>query len=195
MSARPHNLPSQTTPLIGRELEVQAVRDLLLRDDVRLVTLTGPGGAGKTRLALQVAADVLDRFADGVWFVELALVSDPGLLVPTIARALGVQDAAGRPLLDVLISYLHDRRALLVLDNFEQLLAAATVVAELLRACPALSVLATSRAPLQIGGEHEFPVPPLALPDSEKPQTPDTIARYASAALFVARAAAIRPDF
>ena len=136
MSARPHNLPSQTTPLVGREGEVRAVQRLLLRDDVRLTTLTGPGGSGKTRLALQVAADVLDRFEDGACFVELAPVSDVGLVVPTIARALGVQDAAGRPLLDVLIAYLHDRRLLLVLDNFEQILAAAPVVAELLRACP-----------------------------------------------------------
>jgi predicted ATPase/DNA-binding CsgD family transcriptional regulator len=229
MRARPHNLPSQTTPLIGREHEVQAVRRLLLRDDssagsepalmsaqvlselasrrifppwkglskgqARLVTLTGPGGAGKTRLALHVAADMLDRFEDGVCFVELAPVSDVGLVVPMIARALGVQDAAGRPLIDVLSAHLHDRRLLLVLDNFEQLLAAATVVAELLRACPGLSVLVTSRAPLQIGGEHEFPVPPLALPDAGLPLTPDTIARCASAALFVERAVAITPDF
>ena len=195
MSVRPHNLPSQTTPLVGRAHEVQAAQGLLLRDDVRLVTLTGPGGAGKTRLALQVAATVLDRFEDGAWFVELAPVADVGLVVTTIARALGVQDAAGRPLLDVLVAFLHERRLLLVLDNFEQLLAAAAVVADLLRACPDLSVLVTSRAPLQIGGERELPVPPLALPDPTRPPTPDTIAQSAATALFVDRAIAIKPDF
>ena len=117
------------------------------------------------------------------------------LVVPTITRALGVQDAAGRPLLDLLVGFLLGRRMLLVLDNFEQILAAATVVAELLRACPELAVLVTSRAPLQIGGEHEYPVPPLAVPDATRPLTPATISRYAAAALFVERAAAITPDF
>ena len=192
---RLRNLPAQTTTLLGREHDVQAVRGLLLRDDVRLVTLTGPGGAGKTRLALQVAEEVVDRFDDGACFVELSPVSDVGLVVPTIARALGVQDVAGRPLLDILVGFLYGRRLLLILDNFEQLLAAARTVADLLRTCPELSVLVTSRAPLQIGGEHEFPVPPLALPGSAQPLTPDTISHYAAAALFVERAVAIKPDF
>ena len=195
MSARSHNLPSQTTLLVGREQEMQAIRHMLMRDDVRLTTLTGPGGAGKTRLAIQVAADVLDRFDDGVCFVELAAVSDVALVAPTIARTLGVHDATGRPLLEILIAFLHGRRVLLVLDNFEQLLAAATVVADLLRACPELSVLVTSRAPLQIGGEHEFPVPPLAVPDASEPLTPASISRYAAAALFAERARAIDPEF
>src|SRR5205823_5112967 len=127
-------LPIQTTALIGREPEVQEVRGLVLRPDVRLVTLTGPGGTGKTRLGLQVAAELLDQFEDGAFFVDLAPISDPGLVVSTIAQPLGVRDAAGRPLFDILVDHLRGRRLLLLLDNFEQVLAAATVVSDLLRA-------------------------------------------------------------
>jgi predicted ATPase len=195
VDARPHNLPVQPTPLLGREREVQAVRSLLLRDDVRLVTLTGPGGTGKTRLGIQVAADLLDQFADGVYSVDLAPISDPGLVVSTIARVVGLQDAVGRALFDVLVDLLRERRLLLVLDNFEQILSAATVVADLLRACPGLSVLVTSRAALQIGAEHEFPVSPLALPDVTQSLTPEQLSQYAAVALFVQRAVAIKPDF
>jgi len=195
LDARPHNLPLQTTSLLGRDQDVQAVRSLLLRDDVRLVTLTGPGGTGKTRLSLQVAADVLDQFEDGAHLVELAPISDPSLVLSTIAQGLGVRDIVGRPLLDVLIDYLRGRQLLLVLDNFEQVLAAAAVADALLRACPGLCVLVTSRAALQLRGEHEYPVPPLALPDSGRAFTPDALSQYGAVALFIERATAIKPDF
>jgi predicted ATPase/class 3 adenylate cyclase len=198
LDARPHNLPLQVTTLLGREQDVQAVRSLLLRDDVRLVTLTGPGGTGKTHLGLQVAADLLEHFEDGAFIVELAPISDPGLVLSTIAQALGVRDVGGRPMLDAIVGYLHGRRLLLLLDNFEQVLAAAPVVTGLLRTCTGLSVLATSRAPLQIGGEREFPVPPLALPDPvdlARPMTVERLSQYAAVALFVERAVAVKPDF
>jgi predicted ATPase/class 3 adenylate cyclase len=198
LDARPHNLPVQVTALLGREQDVQAVRSLLLRDGVRLVTLTGPGGTGKTRLSLQVAADLLEFFEDGAFVAELAPISDPDLVLSTIAQTLGVRDAGGRPVRDAIIDYLHDRRLLLLLDNFEQVLTAAPVVTDLLRACAGLSVLATSRAPLQIGGEHEFPVPPLALPepvDLTRPMTAERLSQYAAVALFIERAVAVKPDF
>ncbi len=195
LDARPHNLPLQTTPLLGREHEVEAVRSLLHRDGVRLVTLTGPGGTGKTRLSLQVAADLVDQLADGAFFVELAPITDPNLVPSTIGQVLGVGEVAGRPPLDVLVDYLRDRRLLLVLDNFEQVLAAATVPDALLRACPGLRILVSSRAALQLRGEHEYPVPPLALPDMARPVTPEALSQYGAVALFVERATAIKPDF
>jgi predicted ATPase/class 3 adenylate cyclase len=198
LDARPHNLPLQVTALLGREQDVRAVRNLVLRDDVRLVTLTGPGGTGKTRLGLQVAADLLEHFEDGAFVVDLAPISDPGLVLSTIAQALGMRDVGGRPVLDVIVGYLHGRRLLLLLDNFEQVLGAATVVTDLLRACAGLSVLVTSRAPLQIGGEREFPVPPLALPDPAdlaRPLTVERLSHYAAVALFIERAVAVKPDF
>jgi predicted ATPase/class 3 adenylate cyclase len=195
LDARPHNLPLQVTPLLGRDQDVRSVGGLLLREGVRLVTLTGPGGTGKTRLGLQVAADLLDRFDDGVFFVELAPIADPTLVPSVIAQALGVRDVGGRPVLDAIVDYLHGRRLLLLLDNFEQVLTAATVVTELLRACPGLRVLVTSRAPLLIGGEHEYPVPPLALPDAGQSVTAGRLSQYAAVALFVERAVAVKPDF
>ncbi|MCC6176140.1 MAG: tetratricopeptide repeat protein [Chloroflexi bacterium] len=195
LDARPHNLPVQPTLLIGREQAVRAVNELLSRDDVRLVTLTGPGGIGKTRLGLHVAADVIDQYEDGVFLVELAAISDPSLVASAAAQALGVTAAAGRPVLDVLADHLLNRRLLLVLDNFEQVLDAATVVDDVLRRCPAVSILVTSRAPLQLRGEHEFPVPPLALPRPGRPLTPESLSQYEAVALFIERATAIRPDF
>src|SRR5262249_23791900 len=161
----PNNLPFQLTTLVGREREVTAVRGLLLqKSGGRLITLTGPGGTGKTRLGLQVAAEMLDEFAGGVFYVALAPITDPGLVASTIAQTVDVRDAGSQPLLETLKGYLRDREILLLLDNFEQVIAAAPVVAELLEACPHLTLLVTSRAPLRLLGEQEFPVSPLAIP-------------------------------
>ncbi len=195
LDARPNNLPVQPTTLIGRQQEIEAVRELLSRHDVRLVTLTGPGGTGKTRLALQVAAELIDDFQDGVFFVELAPLSDPSLVVPTIAQSVGLQDVGGRPVRDALVDYLSDKRLLLLLDNFEQILAAAPVVADLLGAAPGLKVLVTSRAVLHLRGEHEFPVPPLGLPEPGPRSLARELASYPAIALFSQRATAVRPGF
>jgi predicted ATPase/class 3 adenylate cyclase len=191
----PNNLPVQSAPLIGREREIQAVSVILARDDVRLVTLTGPGGIGKTRLAMQVSAELASAFADGVYMVELAQISEPGLVASHIAQTLGVVNSSGRPPLDLLVERLRSRQILLLLDNFEQILDAATVVDDLLKSCASLTIMVTSRAPLQLRSEHEFPVPPLTLPDVGRPCTPETLSQYEAVALFVERAAAIRPDF
>jgi predicted ATPase/class 3 adenylate cyclase/DNA-binding CsgD family transcriptional regulator len=195
LDTHPNNLPVQPTRLLGREREVVDLRAMLLRDDVRLMTLTGPGGTGKSRLGLQVAAELLDAFEDGAFLVELSPISDPALVPATIAQVLGVRDIGGRPILESLNEYLRHRSLLLVLDNFEQILPAAPVVAELLATCPSLAVLVTSREPLHLRGEHEYGVPPLALPDAQHLSAPDELSRYAAVALFVERAAAIRADF
>ena len=191
------NLPIQLTPLIGREHEIDAARGLLQQHDTHLLTLTGPGGAGKTRLALRVANDLTDNFADGVYFVPLAPIWDPELVVSTTAETLGLREAGGRPLLERLKAYLSDKRLLLVLDNFEQVAEAAPAVAELLSACPDLKVLVTSRERLRLSGEHAYPVPPLRLPDLTQLSSSDanTVSRYEAVALFIERARAAKPDF
>lgn len=195
LDARPHNLQTQPTPLIGREREVEQVCTQIRREQVRLLTLTGPGGTGKTRLALQIAADLLDDYKDGVYFVALAPLSDPSLVVSTIAQALGVKESGGRSILQSLQDYLREKSLLLALDNFEQVTAAAPQVAELLANCSTLNVLVTSRIPLHVRGEHEFPVPPLALPNIKHLPALDVLSQYAAVELFIQRAQAVKPDF
>ena len=162
---------------------------------MRLLTLTGPGGTGKTRLGLQVAADLLEDFDSGVFFVPLAAIRDPALVASSIARTLDIQEKAGQLLLDSLQESLQDKQMLLVLDNFEQVVAAAPLVAELLAACPRLKCLVTSRVVLRLSGEHEFPVPPLELPDPRHLPAVDALSQYAAVALFIQRALAVKPDF
>src|SRR5215210_1076495 len=160
------NFPVPPTSLIGREEEVMTVARLLHRVEVRLLTLTGPGGVGKTRLAVEVAGRSRDAFTDGVVFVPLAPLRDAALLPSVLAKTLGIKEVAGQTLQETLTRHLQDRQMLLVLDNFEHLSTAAPVVGELVGKCPLLTVLVTSRAPLQMGGERQFPVPPLPLSDA-----------------------------
>ena len=195
LDRRAHNLPVQPTPLIGREQVSATACGLLRRADVRLLTLTGPGGTGKTRLGLQVAADLLEDFEDGVYFVPLAAIRDPALVASSIAQTLGIQEKAGQVLLDSLKESLQDQQHLLVLDNFEQVVAVAPLVAELLATCPRLKCLVTSRVVLRLSGEHEFPVPPLELPDPRRLPAVDALSQYAAVALFIQRALAVKPDF
>ncbi len=192
---RPNNLPIQATPLVGREKEVAEAEALLQRSDVRLLTLTGPGGTGKTRLGLQVAADMVDRFEDGVFMVALAPISDPDLVVPTVAMALGVQEAGGRPLLDSLKDHLRDKQLLLFLDNFEQIVEASSHVPELLASAPRLKALVTSRVVLRVSGEHDFQVPPLDLPNIKQLPSLERLTQYESVRLFIERAQAAKTDF
>ena len=187
-------LPTPLTALVGREREAAAVAALLGSGEARLVTLTGPGGVGKTRLALRVASDLYGRFPGGIWFVPLAPIADPALVLPTIAYAVGVRDPGDRLLTDQMAVLLGDRAALLVLDNFEQVVTAAPVVAELLARCPWLKVLVTSRARLRVSGEHAFPVPPLMLPDPVGEAEIGPV-RAEAVQLFVARAQEADPAF
>ena len=194
LDARPANLPAQLTRFIGRGDEIAGIRELLGGN--RLVTLTGPGGTGKTRLALEVATQALMDFADGAFFADLSAVTDPGLVPAVTAGALQVREEPGRPMIDTLREYLRDKELLLVLDNFEQVTDAATDIVEpLLRAAPAVKFLVTSRIPLHLYGEQEVPVPPLELPDPRDLPEVDALAQIEAVALFAERAASVRPDF
>ena len=190
-----NNLPTQLTSLIGREQEVATVQRLLNREDVHLLTLTGPGGTGKTRLGLQVAAELTDSFVDGVYFVNLAPIRDPSLVIPTIAQTLALKENADQPLTNLLKAYLRDRHFLLLLDNFEQVISAAIQVANLLAACPRLKVIVTSREVLHVQGEHEFAVSPLAVPAPTYVYDLATLSQYEAVTLFISRAQAAKPDF
>ncbi len=194
-SAPNTNLPYQHVPLIGREEELRILRKLLLQEGTDLLTITGPGGIGKTRLALQVAANSIDDFEDGVFFVSLASITKPNLVTTTITQALGLKAGKNQPGIDFLKRSLHDKRMLLVLDNFEQVIAAAPLLSELLAAAPHLKILVTSRAVLHLYGEHEFNVPPLAVPDIDDLPPLEALTRFPSVALFISRAQAVTGDF
>lgn len=187
-----NNLPTQLTSFIGREEELAAASRLLA--DARLLTLSGPGGTGKTRLALQLAADAADRFPDGVYWVPLSSVSEPALVAPAIAQAMNLPDPGGRAF-ERIVEQLEAQRVLLVLDNFEQVVSAGRMLADLLVQAPGVTALVTSRALLKVYGEREYPVPPLQLPDGASSGQLATLSQYAAVALFIERAVAVRPTF
>jgi predicted ATPase len=195
VAASPTILPAPLTPLLGRESEVAEIARLLGGGTARLLTLTGPGGIGKTRLAVEAAREASEHFAGAVAFVALAPLRDAALVVPTVAQALGLGEAVGMDPLELLSRYLRERRFLLVLDNLEHVAGVAADVALLLGSCPGLSVLATSRAPLRVRGEREYPVYPLAVPDPGRAPTAEEVARTPAARLFAGRARGASPNF
>jgi predicted ATPase/class 3 adenylate cyclase len=195
LDRRPNNLPTQASAFVGRDAELQAIRDRLDDERVRLLTLTGPGGTGKTRLALRAAADQIDRFTDGVFFVDLSPARDADAVVALVARAVGLEDQSGHSPLDELRRILRSQELLLVLDNFEQVMAAASVMVELLNDCPTLKLLVTSREALNVRGEHLFSVPPLSLPSDPRSASAAEVSQFEAIQLFVERARAVKADF
>ena len=189
-----NNLPVQPTPFIGRAKQLAAIKELLMNAETRLVTLMGPGGTGKTRLSLQVAQELLDQFPNGVYFVPLADDTDASQFITRVAQQLEVREG-GRPLLENVKDYLRDKRMLLVLDNFEQLVSVAPVVADLLVAAPQLKIITSSRIALNLHSEREFPVPPLELPQAENESALENLIENESVILFVERARAVHPNF
>ena len=192
--APPTNLPHRLTPLLGRDAERDDILSLLRRDEVRMVTLTGPGGTGKTRLSLAVGAELLREYDDGVWWISLGPILDARLVLSEVAAVLEVHEG-GISLIDAVKNAVRDRTMLLVLDNFEQVLDAAPVIGQILAASPRIKALVTSRSPLRINGEREYAVPPLNIPPLDLPLAPEALLNYASVALFVERASAVKNDF
>ncbi len=188
-----NNLPVQLTSFVGREVEIIEIKNLL--NKVRMLTLTGPGGTGKTRLAIQAATDLFDDFKNGIFFIPLASVHDPKVTASTIAQSLEVKVSGEQSAVESLKLYLKEKQMLLILDNYEQILSAAVLISELLASCSKLKVLVTSRAPLHISGEQEFPVLPLSLPDLKEESSFDILSQIEAIKLFVQRAQAVKPDF
>ena len=188
-------LPVSLTQLVGREHEVMEIQALLSRPNVRLLTLTGTAGVGKTRLALEVAQDLVHAFADGVYVVSLAPINDPDLVIPTIAHSLGLIESGSQSVLELLKLSQRDKQRLLILDNFEQVIVAAPLLTELLESCPDLKILVTSREVLRLRGEQQFVVPPLALPDPRQLPDVESLTHVPSVNLFLQRARAIQSDF
>lgn len=191
----PNNLTAQLTPLVGRGREIVGIKDLLLRDEIRLITMTGIGGTGKTRLSHRIARDLLADFPDGVFFVDLSAIFKTDLVAPEIALVLKVKESGSEQIENLLNNFLADKKILLVLDNFEQITDAAPIVAELLASAENLKIIVTSRNILQIRGEYEYKVPPLDLPDSSNIHSEQSLAQYASITLFIQRAKAAKSDF
>jgi predicted ATPase/class 3 adenylate cyclase len=194
LATRPNNLPIQSTPFLGHVEDIARLTALLQRDDVRVVTITGPGGVGKTRAALQVAANLLDVFPDGVWFVDLSPFVDPDLVPAAVLAVLGARDDVGDPN-ERLVSVLAGKHVLLVLDNVEQIVSVAAVIGPLLAGAAGTKILATSRTPLHVYGEQEFPIAPLPLPDLARLPSLEALSQYDAVRLFVDRAQAVKPDF
>ena len=189
-----NNLPVQATSFVGRDKEIRQVKELLGK--TRLLTLTGSGGTGKTRLSLQVAADLTEGEGDGVWLAEFAPLSDPGLVPQTVTQALGVREEPGRPITQTLVDFLKPKSLLLVLDNCEHVLdAAANLCDAILRACPNVRIIASSREGLNVSGETTYRIPPLSLPDPKQTATPESLSQYEAVRLFIERAQAAQPSF
>ena len=195
---RPANIPVQRTAFVGREKEIAAAKELLVSKDIRLLTITGPGGIGKTRLGVEIATGLQENFPGGIHFVPLSPLRDPALIASVIVQTLGIREAGGQSPLELLKKYFQDSSrepVLFLLDNFEHLIQAAPVVADLLAIAPNLKILVTSRAALHVYGEHEFPVPALGVPDSQAKSSIDALSQFPAVALFVQRAVAAKPDF